>query len=290
MNKDDLIEMVKLCQCTNRFSEMAAIMKQIIQMGVLLSEEEREFLLIAYKSKVDANRNSIQNITMVQNSIKEFHQKVIIDRYKKTIVNELIDICFDLLTLIDDYLLPYTNDIEGQIFYLRIKGDFGRYLAEVAIGNQWDVAVEIAEESYKAALHLSSNHLLPVHPIHLSLIVNYSIFLYDILGQRIYSYEYSNNALDNAIKCLPGNLNAIQLKISMKLMAIIYDNIQYWKMKALETIHNQINLYLNDDSGNEDSYSVDTNYDSNIDSGYDSSHYRTLSSSSTDSLLIYSLL
>lgn len=292
--KDELIEMVKLCQCTNRFREMATNMKQIIEMGVQLSEEEREYLLIAYKSNVDANRQSIEAIAMLNNTNKEYRQKMIIEIYKKTIVDELINVCHEVLSLLDEYLLPNTNDIESKIFYLRMKGDFGRYLAEVSNGDDWNVSVKMAKESYQESINLSSNYFSPAHPIHLSLIVNYSIFLFDILGLVHYSFKYLTNALMEAIRFFPDNLNALQLKPSIILMSIMNNNIRFLTLKSLEDNFIDLNNYLNmisvndnDNDDNDTDYSGVINYESNIDSGYESSNCRSLSASSDDSLFAY---
>jgi len=37
-----------------------------------------------------------------------------------------------LQTLLDKHLVPSASNAEGQVFYLKMKGDYYRYLAEVA--------------------------------------------------------------------------------------------------------------------------------------------------------------
>lgn len=40
-------------------------------------------------------------------------------------------ICQEVLTLLDSSLVPGSPDSESKIFYLKMKGDYYRYLAEV---------------------------------------------------------------------------------------------------------------------------------------------------------------
>lgn len=41
----------------------------------------------------------------------------------------------DLQGLLDKYLIPKASNPESKVFYLKMKGDYYRYLAEVATGD-----------------------------------------------------------------------------------------------------------------------------------------------------------
>lgn len=45
-------------------------------------------------------------------------------------------LCFLLQGLLDDYLIPKAPAAESRVFYLKMKGDYYRYLAEVATGDK----------------------------------------------------------------------------------------------------------------------------------------------------------
>ena len=48
---------------------------------------------------------------------------------------ELREICNDVLNLLDKFLIVKATAAESQVFYLKMKGDYFRYLAEVATGD-----------------------------------------------------------------------------------------------------------------------------------------------------------
>ena len=55
--------------------------------------------------------------------------------YREKVENELRDICNDVLRLLDDFLIPKASNAESKVFYLKMKGDYFRYLSEVASGD-----------------------------------------------------------------------------------------------------------------------------------------------------------
>ena len=49
-----------------------------------------------------------------------------IEEIKNKIKNELNEACEELHILVDKYLLPQSGDIEGKVFYWKLKADFYR--------------------------------------------------------------------------------------------------------------------------------------------------------------------
>ena len=64
---------------------------------------------------------------------------------------ELSEICSSILQLLDDHLIPTASSGESKVFYLKMKGDYHRYLAEFKTGTDRKDAAEHTLLAYKAA-------------------------------------------------------------------------------------------------------------------------------------------
>jgi len=78
---------------------------------------------------------------------------------------ELRDICQDILDVLDKHLIPSSTTGESKVFYYKMKGDYHRYLAEFATGNDRKEAAENSLVAYKAASDIAMTELPPTHPI-----------------------------------------------------------------------------------------------------------------------------
>merc|ERR1711937_393468 len=67
---------------------------------------------------------------------------------------------------------------ETQVFYLKMCGDYYRYLAEFSNDEKYNSS---AEEKYTKALELAKEKLAPTHPTRLGLALNASVCYYEII-------------------------------------------------------------------------------------------------------------
>lgn len=101
--------------------------------------------------------------------------------YPLQIELELQDICSSILQLLDDHLIPTASSGESKVFYLKMKGDYNRYLAEFKTHAERKEAAEHTLAAYRAAQDIALAELAPTHPIRLGLALNFSVFYYEIL-------------------------------------------------------------------------------------------------------------
>ncbi|UYV62077.1 14-3-3zeta [Cordylochernes scorpioides] len=183
MDKDELVQRAKLAEQAERYDDMAAAMKQVTETGVELSNEERNLLSVAYKNVVGARRSSWRVISSIEQKTEGSERKQqMAKEYREKVEKELKEICYDVLSLLDKYLIPKASNAESKVFYLKMKGDYYRYLAEVATGDQRNGVVEESQKAYQEAFDISKSKMQPTHPIRLGLALNFSVFYFEILN------------------------------------------------------------------------------------------------------------
>ena len=129
------MQRAKLAEQAERYDDMATSMKAVTETGAELSNEERNLLSVAYKNYVGGRRSSWRVISSIEQKTEGSEKKQqMAKEYREKVETELREICKDVLSLLDNFLIPKASNAESKVFYLKMKGDYYRYLAEVAIG------------------------------------------------------------------------------------------------------------------------------------------------------------
>ncbi|XP_071372783.1 14-3-3 protein beta/alpha-A-like isoform X2 [Centroberyx affinis] len=228
MDKKELVQKAKLAEQAERYDDMAAAMKAVTEEGNQLSNEERNLLSVAYKNVVGARRSSWRVVSSIEQKTEGSDKKQAMAKdYREKIEKELQEICNDVLGLLDKYLIPNASPAESKVFYLKMKGDYFRYLAEVAVGDEKNCIIDKSQEAYKDAFDISAKDMQPTHPIRLGLALNFSVFYYEILNAPERACELAKNAFDDAIAELD-SLSEDSYKDSTLIMQLLRDNLTLW--------------------------------------------------------------
>uniref|UniRef100_A0A8C9GEK4 Tyrosine 3-monooxygenase/tryptophan 5-monooxygenase activation protein beta n=1 Tax=Pavo cristatus TaxID=9049 RepID=A0A8C9GEK4_PAVCR len=215
MDKSELVQKAKLAEQAERYDDMAAAMKAVTEQGHELSNEERNLLSVAYKNVVGARRSSWRVISSIEQKTERNEKKQQMGReYREKIEAELQDICNDVLP-------------ESKVFYLKMKGDYYRYLSEVASGDNKQTTVANSQQAYQEAFEISKKEMQPTHPIRLGLALNFSVFYYEILNSPEKACNLAKTAFDEAIAELD-TLNEESYKDSTLIMQLLRDNLTLW--------------------------------------------------------------
>lgn len=108
-----------------------------------------------------------------------------------------------------------------------MKGDYHRYLAEFATGNDRKEAAENSLVAYKGASDIGMKELASTNPIRLGLALNFSVFYYEILNSPDRACRLAKAAFDDAIAELD-TLNEESYKDSTLIMQLLRDNLTLW--------------------------------------------------------------
>ncbi|XP_054155165.1 14-3-3 protein epsilon-like [Oppia nitens] len=229
-NREDNVYKAKLAEQAERYDEMVDAMKKVATIDADLTVEERNLLSVAYKNVIGARRASWRIISSIEQKeeLKGSETRIeLIKTYRLQVEKELRDICLDILDVLDKHLIPTASSGESKVFYFKMKGDYHRYLAEFAAGNDRKEAAENSLVSYKSASDIAMTELPPTHPIRLGLALNFSVFYYEILNSPERACRLAKAAFDDAIAELD-TLSEESYKDSTLIMQLLRDNLTLW--------------------------------------------------------------
>jgi len=232
MDRDSLVYKAKLAEQAERFDEMVADMKEVAKQPQELTVEERNLLSVAYKNVIGSRRASWRVVTSIEQK-GEPDKLTIIKDYKAKIEDELVEICNDILGIIDSDLIPNSTSEEAKVFYYKMKGDYHRYLSEFQTGATRKSSASSALDAYQAASGVASADLAPTHPIRLGLALNFSVFYYEILNSPDRACHIAKQAFDDAIAELD-TLSEESYKDSTLIMQLLRDNLTLWTSDQAE--------------------------------------------------------
>jgi len=216
--------MARTAETAERYDDMCKFMRALVKFTDKQSDltvEERNLLSVAYKNVIGARRASWRTL-----NVEEHKDNELIKVYKGIVEAELEAICKDVLDLLQNVLVPFTanKQNESQVFYLKMTGDYYRYLAEFVEGKEYD---QKAASHYQQALEVAQEKLSPTHPIRLGLALNYSVCYYEILKDQKKACELAKKAFDDAISKLD-QLDEASYKDSTLIMQLLRDNLTLW--------------------------------------------------------------
>lgn len=169
--REENVYMAKLAEQAERYEEMVEFMEKVsatLPEKDELTVEERNLLSVAYKNVIGARRASwriISSIEQKEESKGNEEHVSTIKSYRSKIETELCNICDGILKMLDDRLIPSASSGDSKVFYLKMKGDYHRYLAEFKTGGERKDAAESTLTAYKAAQ-------VSCYFLHLPLLIN----------------------------------------------------------------------------------------------------------------------
>jgi len=224
-----LVELVRVAETAERYEDMCKFVEKLVKMksakGEDLDVDERNLLSVAYKNVVGAKRASWRTLAGGFDDADE----ELLKKYKTIVEDELEAICNEVLALLKDHLCKNVegNGDETEVFYLKMCGDYYRYLSEFKLQDKADEIKSKAEEYYKKAMDVAEANLNETHPTRLGLALNFSVCYYEILKEPEKACDLAKKSFDAAIEKLD-TLNDASYKDSTLIMQLLRDNLTLW--------------------------------------------------------------
>lgn len=264
-----LIEYVQIAEKAERHSDMCFYLHKIVEVtDGSLEEEQRNFLSVAFKNVVGALRTGWRQLhETVDKSSKKVErgegnkeqqkenetELQLAQTYQELIKNEVLAKCNEVVNLLTPnedknvcIKIPSVSDDlkieerEQAVFYLKMKGDYYRYMAEVEPNAKSDGSNtygDLAIASYNEANDVAEG-LKETHPTRLGLALNRSVCYYEIQKESQTACNVAKKAFDDAIQKLD-TLNDETYKDSTLIMQLLRDNLTLWTSENQDNVEEQ---------------------------------------------------
>jgi 14-3-3 protein epsilon len=149
---DEKIFMARVAEQCERFDDMVEFLRPILkEKGGDFTIEERNLLSVGFKNLIGGKRTAIRTIAAIEQNPKYTKFASALTAYKRKIELEMQKNCQDIIDMIKSDAMKTSGDHEGKAFFLKMIGDYYRYMAESAQGDVLDKARNGALQHYKEA-------------------------------------------------------------------------------------------------------------------------------------------
>jgi len=234
-------------EAAERYEDMVLIMEALVKRKLdekaELTPDQRNLLSVAYKNVVGAKRSSWRMLS--EDGQFDEIDADLVGQYRKKIETELEGTCKAILEILKQLAEQNKDRLEAssqaeqaaeeknteisavkecQVFYLKMIGDYYRYLTEAFPTDEYK---NLCGKYYNDAMEIASDALEATHPTRLGLALNYSVCHYEILDQPKEACTLAKKAFDEAIEKLD-NLNDVSYRDSTLIMQLLRDNLTIW--------------------------------------------------------------
>jgi 14-3-3 protein epsilon len=228
-NVEEQIFMARVAEQSERFRDMVDFLKPVIaEKGSALTQDERNLLSVAFKNLVSQQRTAIRTISAIEQNPKYTKFAGSMGDYKKRIEEELYRNCDDIIQTIRNSVLSKASEDEPRSFFLKMIGDYYRYIAESAKGDRLEKTKNDALSAYQEAQIISEKSLNACNSIRLGLALNFSVFHYEVMQNVTKACELGDKALQDALDRLD-DCDEETFRDAQSIIELLRENLSLWK-------------------------------------------------------------
>lgn len=228
MSVKEKIFMARVADQAERYDDMVEFLKEVIQAkDEDLTTEERNLLSVGFKNLISSSRGAWRTVGAIEQNEKYAEYSQDCADYKKKIGKELESKCKQVIEIVKSHSLPKATEDEAKTFYLKMIGDYYRYIAENATAELLSEATEGALEYYQKATKAAEG-LKPYNSTRLGLALNYSVFYYEVKNDIPKACKLAEEALEAAKQNID-NMDNEDARDALSIVELLKENLSLWK-------------------------------------------------------------
>ena len=190
-----------------------------------MTSDERNLLSVAFKNLISSKRAACRTISAIEQNPKYQNFLAALQKYKGEIETQLISDCQKVIDMIDSLVLKKSCEKEAEAFFIKMVGDYYRYIAENAKDAKLEEVKAKALEAYDKANKID---LAPCNPIKLGLALNFSVFHYEVMKNHKQACELADKALQEALDKID-ELEEEDFRDAKSIIELLKENLTLWK-------------------------------------------------------------
>ena len=223
---EEMIFLARVAEQAERFEDMVDYLEKVLaQKGGEVNADERNLLSVAFKNLISSKRAACRTISAIEQNPKYSKFNGALMEYKNKIEEQLRADCQKIIDMINNRVLAGTCSDEAKAFFVKMVGDYYRYIAE----NAKDALLEEVKGKAKAAYEQANGIDLPAcNPIKLGLALNFSVFNYEVLKDHAKACELADTALQSALDKID-ELEEDDFRDAKSIIELLKENLTLWK-------------------------------------------------------------
>ena len=226
MTTEENIFLARVAEQAERFDDMVEYLSKVLDTkGGDVTADERNLLSVAFKNLISSKRAACRTIAAIEQNPKYSKFSEALASYKNTIEDQLTSDCERVVKMINDKVLSKDCDGEAKAFFIKMVGDYYRYIAENAKDAKLE---EVRNNALKAYGEANEITLPPCNPIKLGLALNFSVFHYEVMKNHKAACDLADKALQEALDKID-ELEEDDFRDAKSIIELLKENLTLWK-------------------------------------------------------------
>ena len=227
---EELSSLAQIALIAERYEDASKYIEELIKKKKDdLNKDEKNIFYKSFKNIINSKRSAWRSADYMEEKEKNDERITMIKNYKEILEKDIYDVCKNVIALINNFLLTKTILDESKIFFLKMKGDYYRYLSEFQSLIENKNYLDESEKNYKNAIELSQN-ISWINPTKLGLYLNYSVFYYENKKDTKKAIQIAKEAIKSAKK-YSDKLKEEEDKDAEMSIQTLKENINYWEQE-----------------------------------------------------------